>query len=43
MSDSTPEFTPRRRTGSLVLVVLVLGVTLGAILLRNRFRKKYRW
>lgn len=34
---------PKQYGTALVLVVLVLGVNLGAILLRNRFRKKYRW
>lgn len=34
---------PKQYGTALVLMVLVLGVNLGAILLRNRFRKKYRW
>lgn len=34
---------PKQYGTALVLVALVLGVNLGAILLRNRFRKKYRW
>jgi phosphate transport system permease protein len=34
---------PEQYGTALVLVVLVLGVNLGAILLRNRFRKKHRW
>ena len=33
---------PKQYATALVLMVLVLGVNLGAILLRNRFRKKYR-
>lgn len=34
---------PQQYGTALVLVALVLGVNLGAILLRNRFRARYRW
>jgi len=34
---------PKQYGTALVLIVLVLGVNLCAILLRNRFRKKHRW
>jgi phosphate transport system permease protein len=34
---------PMQYGTALVLLILVLGVNLGAILLRSHFRKKYRW
>jgi phosphate transport system permease protein len=34
---------PMQYGTALVLLVLVLGMSLGAILLRSHFRKKYRW
>ncbi|HUU27644.1 MAG TPA: phosphate ABC transporter permease PstA [archaeon] len=34
---------PMQYGTALVLLILVLGVNIGAIILRNHFRKKYRW
>jgi len=34
---------PMQYGTALVLLILVLGVNIGAITLRNRFRKKYQW
>ena len=34
---------PMQYGTALVLIALVLGVSLVAILLRGRFRRKYRW
>jgi phosphate transport system permease protein len=34
---------PMQYGTALVLLVLVLGVSLGAIVLRSHFRRKYRW
>jgi phosphate transport system permease protein len=34
---------PKQYGTALTLMILVLGVNLGAILLRNRFRKRHRW
>lgn len=39
----TTKVLPKQYGTALVLLVIVLGVNLGAILLRSRFRKKYRW
>lgn len=34
---------PMQYATALVLLLLVLGITMGATILRSRFRKKYRW
>ena len=40
---NTEKVRPMQYGTALVLLVLVLGMSLGAILLRSHFRKKYRW
>ncbi len=46
LATQHPEATkvrPMQYGTALVLLILVLGVTFGAMLLRTHFRKKYRW